>query len=187
MNLYCFDWSLTHGGVPYGAMPVRHGAAYLAMLRDGATWRRILTGNTSAVTIGAALVRRIVTRAGIPDPPDAPPAGGRPAPAHRRAHRQREAAGASLSLLYSAGDLGLVDLRLHLGSLDQAAAILGSAYRSCPRRTIRSPPSPHRTFCCANYNRMATACAVDHPVVAANDLSRGSLPDHRPQQSRGAA
>ncbi len=185
VNLYCFDWSLTHGGVPYGAMPVRHGAAYLAMLRDGATWRRILIGNTSAVTIGAALVRRIVTRLASRIR-RTPAAGALPLPIAVRIASVRQR-GARLSLLYSAGDLGLVDLRLHLGSLDQAAAILGERVQIVPAADHSFSAEPAQDLLLRELHRMATACAVDHPVVAANDLSRGSLPDRRPQQSRGAA
>ncbi len=149
VNLYCFDWSLTHGGVPYGAMPVRHGAAYLAMLRDGATWRRILTGNTSAVTIGAALVRRIVTRLASRIR-RTPAAGAPPLPIAVRIASVRQRGLASPCFIVRVISASSTCACTSAPSIRPPPS-WGSAYRSCPRRTIRSPPSPHRTFCCANY------------------------------------
>lgn len=185
VNLYCFDWALTHGGAPYGATPVRHGAAYLAMLRDGATWRRILTGNTSAGTIAAALVRRVAARL-VSRIRRTPAPGPRPLPIAARIASLRQR-GARLCLLYSAGDLGLVDLRLHLGSLDQAAAILGERVQVVPEADHSFSAEPAQDLLLRELHRMATACAVDHPVMAANDGARDSLPGCPPQQSRGAA
>lgn len=127
INLYCFDWELTHGGESYGAKPARHISAYAAMLLKWGTWRRLLTGAAPVGKIVRSLARRSTAR--LIDK-FVKPAGSnersRSISARIADVRRR---GARLVVIYSAGDLGLVDLRTQLGSLDEAAAILGEPVR----------------------------------------------------------
>ncbi len=181
VNPYCFDWELTHGGIPYGGRPVRHAAAYAALLRDGAAWRRLFRGETPARAILGALARRGLARLRRPagPAPQAPPIAARVAALRRR--------GARLALLYSAGDLGLIDLRLHLGPPDRAADILGERVHVVAGADHSFSAPPAQALLLRELDRMATACAADRPATAANDTASDSLDEVRLGRTRGAA
>ncbi len=181
VNPYCFDWELTHGGVPYGGTPVRHAAAYAALLRDGAVWRRIFAGETPVRAILAALARRGLARLRRPaqPPPQVPPIAARVAALRRR--------GAKLVLLYSAGDLGLIDLRLHLGPPDRASDILGERVHVVAGADHSFSAPPAQALLLRELDRMATACAADRPATAANDIASDSLDAIRYGRTLGAA
>ena len=127
INLYCFDWELTHGGEAYGAKPTRHVSAYAAMLLKGATWRRLLSGATPIRKIVYSLARRGLTKLIHKIVQRAQPGMETRSIRERIADLRRR--GAKLVMIYSAGDLGLVDLHTQLGSFDNAAAILGEPVR----------------------------------------------------------
>lgn len=122
VNLYCFDWDLTHHGEPYAYKPARNLSAYTRLLLSPGNWRRVINGTAPVGSIIRKLARRGLARLW-----DKAVRLGRPAErslsiAQRIAEVRRR--GAKIVLLYSAGDLGLADLSTQLGSLDQAASIL---------------------------------------------------------------
>lgn len=157
INLYCFDWGLTHGGTPYGASPVRHTATYAAMLTDRATWRRILTGRTPVAAIAGTLVRRGLSRlakvAGRGPRERAAPIAARIADLRRRHTR--------LVLLYSAGDLGLVDLRTQLGSLERAGDLLGEPVRIVAKADHSFSAEAAQTLLVSEIHRLAALSMAD--------------------------
>lgn len=114
VNLYCFDWEVAHGDVPFSERSVRSLGGYFAVAKHGQAWRRLLDGQTGlrriAAVILAQMIRALTSRlldvirgtAGRTSIPD------------RVAHLRKR--GARLALLYSADDLGLVDLRKQFGS-----------------------------------------------------------------------
>jgi pimeloyl-ACP methyl ester carboxylesterase len=169
VNLYCFDWDLTHGGVAYGATPVRHRAAYAAMLLKAATWRRILGGTTPVFTITGMLLRRGVTRLVAAVRPGSRSLRALPIAARIAALRRR---GGRLVLLYSAGDLGLVDLRTQLGSLDDAAAILGEPVTVVPGADHSFAAEPAQDLLLRELRRVVGACGSQARVPAAANGAR---------------
>ncbi len=165
VNLYCFDWELTHGGVAYGedTLPVRHASAYAAMVLWGSTWRRILTGVTPVRAIAARLLHRGIRKlAALP---------GR----WRRGTRslsiaarvaQLRARGARVVLAYSAGDLGLIDLKTQLGSRERAAELLGEPVHVVPESDHTFTVRPAQELILGELLRLAQACDVPSPAAA---------------------
>ena len=131
VNLYCFNWDLKHDGVPFGAQPVRSTATYVGLLKKSASWRRVLRGETPVLTIIAGLVRRYLNRARLSVERGLRAGGGQRSIASRV--RDLRLRGARLLLIYSAGDLGLADVRTHLGgSVDRASSLVGEPIRIVP-------------------------------------------------------
>ncbi|WP_152047512.1 serine aminopeptidase domain-containing protein [Aureimonas psammosilenae] len=123
-NLYCFDWDLTHDGEPFSAKPVRSVTAYADLLKQREALRRVFTGQTPIASILAGILRRRFHKMAAALRP-----GARQETIKERIVRLR-GRGAELVLLYSAGDLGLADLRLQLGATPaEVAATLGEPAR----------------------------------------------------------
>ncbi|KOX58771.1 thioesterase [Streptomyces purpurogeneiscleroticus] len=113
LNLYCFDWDPDEDLDQVIRQTFGSASTYAALLKRGATWRRLIRGEIRIGAIAAVLARRGIDaafrrmrRAIRPGPP-----GG--SPARRIAALRRR--GAEIRLLYSAGDPGLAALRRHLG------------------------------------------------------------------------
>jgi pimeloyl-ACP methyl ester carboxylesterase len=113
LNLYCFDWDPDQDLDQVIRQTFGSASTYAALLKRGATWRRLIRGEIRILAIAAALARRGIVaafrrirRALRPGPP-----GG--SPARRIAALRRR--GAEIRLLYSAGDPGLAAVRRHLG------------------------------------------------------------------------
>lgn len=131
VNLYCFDWDLKHDGVPFGAQPVRSTAMYVGLLKKSASWRRVLRGETPVLAIVTGLARRYLSRAALWVKRGMRAGGSRRSIASRV--KDLRLRGARLLLIYSAGDLGLADVRLHLGgSIDRASSLVGEPIRIVP-------------------------------------------------------
>lgn len=127
-NLYCFDWNLTHGGVPFSGNPVLSTAAYTRLARQGAAWRRVFSGQTPIVAIVRGLARQTIGRAWRRIARAVRSIGREEAIPNRIAKLRRR--GAHLLLLYSDGDLGLADVRAQLGrSPGRVTRVLGEPIR----------------------------------------------------------
>ena len=184
-NLYCFDWDLTHGGETYAAKPVRHVSAYAAMGFSWPTWRRVLTGVTPVGVILHTLARRgfsrlfdrLIKRHQL---------GGASHPIipRRAAFRRR---GARLVLLYSAGDLGLVDLRTQLGSVDGAAAHLGEPVHVIADADHSFAADPAQAMLLREVQRLAAVLGSGHHARTTTGLSFADRMTIVPQQSPEAA
>ncbi|MGT2487344.1 alpha/beta fold hydrolase [Methylobacterium oryzae CBMB20] len=113
LNLYCFDWDPDQDLDQVIRQTFGSASTYAALLKRGATWRRLIRGEIRIAAIAAVLARRgieaatrRIRRALRPGP-----LGG--SPARRVAALRRR--GAEIRLLYSAGDPGLAAVRRHLG------------------------------------------------------------------------
>ncbi|WP_156376218.1 alpha/beta fold hydrolase [Methylobacterium sp. Leaf117] len=113
INLYCFDWDPGQDVDAVIRQVFGSTSTYAALLTRGATWRRLLSGQIRVGAIGATLARRglatALRRLRRLVKPVSP--GGSAA---RRVARLRRR-GATIRLIYSAGDPGLAALRRHLG------------------------------------------------------------------------
>ncbi|KAA0124691.1 thioesterase [Methylobacterium sp. P1-11] len=114
LNLYCFDWDPDQNLDQVIRQTFGSASTYAALLKRGATWRRLIHGEIRIGAIAAVLAQRGIEtafrrmrRAVRHGPP-----GG--SPARRIAALRRR--GAEIRLLYSAGDPGLSALRRQLGS-----------------------------------------------------------------------
>ena len=168
-NLYCFDWDLTHGGEPYAAKPARHISAYVALLFSWTVWRRILSGVTPVGSILCTLAQRgfarlfdkLVKRHRLE---------GQLEPIITRIANLRRR-GAKLVLLYSAGDLGLVDLRTQLGSLVSAAAHLGEPVHVITGADHTFSTENAQDLLLREIQRIVSTLTVGHDKSASNLLS----------------
>jgi hypothetical protein len=113
INLYCFDWDPDQNLDSVIRQTFGSASTYLAKLKQGGTWRRLLRGDiqvraiASAITVRAMnAIQRRVRRLLRPRP-----LGG--SVARRIATVRRR--GAEIRFLYSIGDPGLTALRRHLG------------------------------------------------------------------------
>ena len=113
VNLYCFDWDPDEDVDAAIRQTFGSTGTYAALLKRGATWRRLLRGEIHVRAIGATLAKRslaaAVRRLRRLVNPISP--GGSVA---RRVARLRRR-GAEIRLVYSAGDPGLAALHRHLG------------------------------------------------------------------------
>ena len=127
-NLYCFDWNHTHHSVPFSENPVRSIGAYANLLRQSQAWRRVLSGRTPVVSITYGLLRRS-GRKWLQKIAKVFVSTNRDLTVSDRIVKLR-VRGAHLALIYSAGDLGLADLRAHLGkSSAKIAQLIGEPVR----------------------------------------------------------
>ncbi|MGU3383173.1 alpha/beta fold hydrolase [Methylobacterium sp. D53M] len=113
LNLYCFDWDPDQDLDQVIRQTFGSASTYAALLKRGATWRRLIRGEIRIAAIASVLARRGI-EAGIRRLRRAlrpGPLGG--SPARRVAALRRR--GAEIRLLYSAGDPGLAAVRRHLG------------------------------------------------------------------------
>lgn len=113
INLYCFDWDPDQDLDHVIRQTFGSVHTYAALLKQGATWRRLLGGKIGVRAIARVLARRgvetalqRVRRLWLPRVP-----GG--SVARRVAALRRR--GAEIRLLYSADDPGLLAVRRHLG------------------------------------------------------------------------
>lgn len=113
INLYCFDWDPDQDLDRVIRQTFGSAHTYAALLKQGATWRRLLSGKIAVRAIAGVLARRgavsalrRVRRVWQP--------GARAGSVARRIAALRRR-GAEIRLLYSAGDPGLVAVRRHLG------------------------------------------------------------------------
>lgn len=169
VNLYCFDWALNHGGEPYAIKPIRRVSTYAAMLLKGATWRRILGGVTPLGMIIRSLVRRECVRLLDKLVGHDKPADRSRSIVERITEVRRR--GAKLVLLYSAGDLGLKDLHTQLGSLDQAAAVLGKPVQVVAAADHMFSAEPAQAALLNELQELVSTMAGGHYAHAACDLS----------------
>lgn len=113
INPYCFDWDPDQDVDAVIRQTFGSTGTYAALLKRGATWRRLLRGEIQVRAIGTTLARRgfegAVRRLRRLVNPISP--GGSVA---RRVARLRRR-GAEIRLVYSAGDPGLAALHRHLG------------------------------------------------------------------------
>lgn len=184
-NLYCFDWDLTHGGGTYAAKPVRHISAYAAMLFSGPTWRRVLTGVTPVGAILRTLARRGFSRLFDRLIKRQEPGGTSEPIIARIADLRRR--GARLVLLYSAGDLGLVDLHTQLGSVDGAAAHLGEPVHVVADADHSFAAEPAQAMLLREVQRLAAVLGPSHQSKTTTGLSFTGHMTTVPQQSLEAA
>lgn len=169
VNLYCFDWELTHGGVPYDEKPIRHHSAYVALLLNVATWRRILSGTTPVAKIAVSLAKRGLSKIVNKVRPSIDQAGRPPSILSRIAGlRQR---GTHVSMLYSVGDLGLVDLRTQLGSPERASALLGEPIHILPDADHSFSAESAQDLLMQELMRLTTVCAADLYTDATSNKS----------------
>lgn len=169
INLYCFDWDLTHGGVPYSSKPVRHTSAYVSLLLTSSTWRRMLTGSVPVATIFGKLARRGFAQLRDKIIRRAEPWTRSPSIPERIAELRRR--GATLLMLYSAGDLGLVDLTTQLGSLGRAEAILGEPVRIVADADHSFAAIPARAMLLQELQRIAATLTVEDRVTDGSTAS----------------
>ncbi|WCS25439.1 alpha/beta fold hydrolase [Methylobacterium sp. NMS14P] len=113
LNLYCFDWDPDQDLDQVIRQTFGSASTYAALLKRGATWRRLMRGEIRIAAIATVLARRGIEAAirRIRRTLRAGPLGG--SPARRIAALRRR--GAEIRLLYSAGDPGLAAVRRHLG------------------------------------------------------------------------
>ncbi|KQO71670.1 alpha/beta fold hydrolase [Methylobacterium sp. Leaf89] len=113
INPYCFDWDPDQDVDAVIRQTFGSTGTYAALLKRGATWRRLLRGEIHVRAIGATLAKRgldaAVRRLRRLVNPISP--GGSVA---RRVARLRRR-GAEIRLVYSAGDPGLAALHRYLG------------------------------------------------------------------------
>lgn len=120
INLYCFDWNPADDLETVVRGMFRPATAYAGMLRQGDAWKRLLRGEVRVGAIAARLAKSAAERMTRPIArllrPKAP--GGS---VIRRIADLRKR-GASLRLVYSAGDHGLEALREELGRTPRQVA-----------------------------------------------------------------
>ncbi|MFC6791465.1 alpha/beta hydrolase [Methylobacterium komagatae] len=185
VNLYCFDWELTHGGVPYNEKPIRHHSAYVALLLNVATWRRILSGTTPVAKIAVSLAKRGLSRLINKVRCDSNEDGGPATIVSRIAGlRQR---GAHVSMLYSVGDLGLVDLRTQLGSPEQASGLLGGPVHILPDADHSFSAESAQNLLMQELMRLATVCGANRYTDERFDRPAASAMVRQPQRTAAAA
>ncbi|MGT2479782.1 alpha/beta fold hydrolase [Methylobacterium oryzae CBMB20] len=87
LNLYCFDWDPDQDLDQVIRQTFGSASTYAALLKRGATWRRLIRGEIRIAAIAAVLARRGIEAATSPDPPGSSPRAARrlTRPAGRRA------------------------------------------------------------------------------------------------------
>ncbi len=113
INPYCFDWDPDQDVDAVIRQTFGSTGTYAALLKRGATWRRLLRGEIHVRAIGATLARRVLEAAGRRLRRLANPISPGGSVARRVARARRR--GAEIRLVYSAGDPGLTALHRHLG------------------------------------------------------------------------
>ena len=172
VNLYCFDWELSHGGKPYDEKPIRPFSYYMALLLRWRTWRHIFGGAVPiSKTVGAIMRHGLTTlfnpflrysSKGI----DTRPISARIADLKVR--------GAKIAMIYSSGDLGLIDLRRQLGPLDVAAEILGDPVQIIDNADHSFAAEHAQAVLIHEIERLA-ACGTNYnyPLNKNNDFKNG--------------